>query len=160
MKKLISILLIMIAITALTWAAKPAAKDTKKGKDAATTTTTTAAGAAAATQVKETATSKGFAVNGDKVIFTFNPTDYTGVPAKIDQVVVAGDFNSFNGADAKWTTKKDAANNWVFESTKKDVKSGAKFRFVVNKTLHQKPDTTKVAKDSLADDGADRKSVV
>jgi len=138
MKKLLSLLLILIFATSLTWGAKEKApKKPKKGK---------------ATVASSTAV--GYKVDGDKIIFMYNPKDYPSGFDEAEMVTVAGEFNSWDAGAKDWQAvldKKDGV--WYFESTKGVVASGTKFKFVVNTVDWQQPDDKKVPKENLFDDG-------
>lgn len=140
MKKRLSLLLFLVFATSLicvvpaSAAKAPKAAKAKKGKGAATT-------------------AAGYKIDGNKVIFTFNPADYPAGFDETEEVTVAGDFNSWDAGAADWQAKKGKDGIWTFETTKDKVPSGQKFKFVVNTVDWQQPDPAKVPKESLADDG-------
>lgn len=95
----------------------------------------------------------GYKISGDKVIFTYNPKDYPAGFDETEMVTVAGEFNGWDAGAKDWQAKLADDGIWYFESTKDKVKSGMKFKFVVNTVDWQQPDTTKVPKEHLVDDG-------
>jgi len=137
MRKLLSLLLVMILVTSLTWGAKEAKpKKAPKGKAEASSTL------------------KGFKVSGDKIIFTFNPKDYPAGFDEIEMVTVAGEFNSWDAGAKDWQAQLNAKDGiWYFESTTAKVPSGTKFKFVVNTVDWQQPEPEKFGLENLVDDG-------
>ncbi len=133
MKKLLSLLMIMVFATSLTWAGSPAPAGEKKAAES---------------------TAKGYKISGDKVIFTFNPADYPAGFDETEMVTVAGEFNSWDAGAKDWQAVLNAKDGiWYFESTKEKVPNGTKFKFVVNTVDWQQPDPAKVGLDNLFDDG-------
>lgn len=133
MKKALSLLLIMVLVTTFTWAKKDAKKAApKKGAEVSNT-------------------AKGFKVDGDKVIFIFDPKDYPAGFEPPESAQVAGEFNGWDPGAADW---KMELKNGVFylETTKAKAPSGLKFKFVADNDWQQ-PDPDKAGKENLADDG-------
>ena len=95
----------------------------------------------------------GYIILEDNVIFTFNPKDYPAGFDGIGMVTVAGQFNDWNPGAKDWLMTRNKNGIWYFVSTKSKIVNGAQFKFVVNGKDWQQPDSFKVPRKNLADDG-------
>jgi len=95
----------------------------------------------------------GYKIDGDNVIFVFNPADYPAGFDETEMVTVAGEFNKWDAGAPDWQAVKKDDGIWYFTAPKSKVTSGMKFKFVVNTVDWQQPDTNKVPADHLVDDG-------
>ncbi|MCH5150922.1 MAG: hypothetical protein J1G30_09670 [Spirochaetales bacterium] len=120
------------------------------GEGSSTAQTQTTAPAESAT-VSDTL--KGFKIEGDKVIFTFNVKDYASFE-EIEEVTVAGDFNGWDPVAADWqATDDDGDGIWTFETDLATVPYGTKFKFVTNQVDWMQPNADVLDAKYLADDG-------
>nr|HPO50793.1 hypothetical protein [Spirochaetota bacterium] len=90
---------------------------------------------------------------GDNVVFVFNPADYPAGFDETELVTVAGEFNGWDAGAQDWQAQLKEDGMWYFTAPKEKVPSGSKFKFVINTVDWQQPDTTKVPKENLVDDG-------
>lgn len=95
----------------------------------------------------------GYKIEGDNIVFVFNPADYPAGFDETEMVTVAGEFNGWDAGAKDWQAVKKDDGMWYFSVPKAKVPAGTKFKFVVNTVDWQQPDTTKVPKESLVDDG-------
>ncbi|OHD19188.1 MAG: hypothetical protein A2086_16745 [Spirochaetes bacterium GWD1_27_9] len=102
---------------------------------------------------KKFGTEIGYKINGDKIIFVFNPADYPAGFDETEMVTLAGEMNGWDAGAKDWQLVKKDDGMWYFETTKDKIPAGTKFKFVVNTVDWQQPTPEKMPKDHLTDDG-------
>lgn len=110
----------------------------------------------------ESETAKGYRIEGENVVFTFNEADYA-LFEPTDFANVAGEMNGWDMASMDWAlTDDDGDGIWTlsvplaeldFANTK--TPGQVEFKFVQNELSWLQPNTELVDPSTLADDGFD-----
>jgi len=102
---------------------------------------------------KKSSTAVGYKIDGNEIIFTYNPKDYGFSKKKIKSVTVANQINGWSPDAPNWQAFQSEDGIWIFSIKKQIVPSGTQFKFVVNGVHWQQPKASKVPEKHLIDDG-------